>query len=275
MDNGIHFISGLPRSGSTLLAAILRQNPKLHANMTSPVAFFVNSVYAAMGAQNEMSVFINDRQREAVMAGVFSGFYVDIHKQKTVIDTNRIWCAKLPMLHALFPQAKVIACVRQPAWIMDSFERVHQQNPMQMSKMFNLDNGNTVYARADALGGLHGVVGLPWHALREAYFGAHRDKLILVEYEALTRDPKGTIEFVYDKLGFPRFDHDYRNIEYGEADEFDSRLGAPGLHSIRREVKYVERKTILPPDLFLRHSKDDFWRTPEAQAFGVTAKLWK
>ena len=26
MDNGIHFISGLPRSGSTLLAAILRQN---------------------------------------------------------------------------------------------------------------------------------------------------------------------------------------------------------------------------------------------------------
>jgi sulfotransferase len=31
MDNGLHFISGLPRSGSTLLAALLRQNPFLHA----------------------------------------------------------------------------------------------------------------------------------------------------------------------------------------------------------------------------------------------------
>ncbi|MBU0835751.1 MAG: sulfotransferase, partial [Gammaproteobacteria bacterium] len=26
-----HFISGLPRSGSTLLAALLRQNPRFHA----------------------------------------------------------------------------------------------------------------------------------------------------------------------------------------------------------------------------------------------------
>lgn len=37
MRNGIHFISGLPRAGSTLLAALLRQNPALHAGITSPV----------------------------------------------------------------------------------------------------------------------------------------------------------------------------------------------------------------------------------------------
>jgi len=34
----LHFISGLPRSGSTLLSAILRQNPRFYAGMTSPVA---------------------------------------------------------------------------------------------------------------------------------------------------------------------------------------------------------------------------------------------
>ncbi|MBD9680249.1 sulfotransferase, partial [Pseudomonas sp. PDM18] len=32
-----HFISGLPRSGSTLLSAILLQNPRFHAGMSSPV----------------------------------------------------------------------------------------------------------------------------------------------------------------------------------------------------------------------------------------------
>ena len=37
MRNGIHFISGLPRAGSTLLAALLRQNPRFSAGMTSPV----------------------------------------------------------------------------------------------------------------------------------------------------------------------------------------------------------------------------------------------
>ena len=38
MQKVVHFISGLPRSGSTLLAAILRQNPRFHAGMSSPVA---------------------------------------------------------------------------------------------------------------------------------------------------------------------------------------------------------------------------------------------
>ena len=32
-----YFISGLPRSGSTLLSAILRQNPDFYADIASPV----------------------------------------------------------------------------------------------------------------------------------------------------------------------------------------------------------------------------------------------
>ena len=38
MPETFHFISGLPRSGSTMLSAILRQNPRFHAGMSSPVA---------------------------------------------------------------------------------------------------------------------------------------------------------------------------------------------------------------------------------------------
>jgi len=38
MPNQVHFISGLPRSGSTLLCALLRQNPRFSSAVTSPVA---------------------------------------------------------------------------------------------------------------------------------------------------------------------------------------------------------------------------------------------
>lgn len=38
-----HFISGLPRSGSTLLSALLRQNPAVHAGMSGPVAGLLNN----------------------------------------------------------------------------------------------------------------------------------------------------------------------------------------------------------------------------------------
>jgi hypothetical protein len=41
-----HFISGLPRAGSTLTAAILRQNPRFHAGMSSPVASLFDHLIA-------------------------------------------------------------------------------------------------------------------------------------------------------------------------------------------------------------------------------------
>ena len=57
MPTALHFISGLPRSGSTLLAAILRQNTRFHAAMTSPVGHVFNAALTAMGAENEFAVF--------------------------------------------------------------------------------------------------------------------------------------------------------------------------------------------------------------------------
>ena len=59
MDNGIHFISGLPRSGSTLLAGILRQNPRFHAGMTSPVGSMYMALETSMSRRNETAVFID------------------------------------------------------------------------------------------------------------------------------------------------------------------------------------------------------------------------
>ncbi len=41
-----HFISGLPRSGSTLMGAVLKQNPRFHAGMSSPVASLFDTLIA-------------------------------------------------------------------------------------------------------------------------------------------------------------------------------------------------------------------------------------
>jgi len=41
-----HVISGRPQAGSTLTAAILRQNPHFHAGMSSPVASLFDGVIA-------------------------------------------------------------------------------------------------------------------------------------------------------------------------------------------------------------------------------------
>jgi sulfotransferase len=151
VQNGIHFISGLPRSGSTLLAAILRQNPRFHAAMTSPVGVMYMALESAMSRRNETAVFFTDTQRRDVLRGVFTNYYGAMQAEKLVIDTNRIWCAKLPALTQLFPQAKVICCVRNIAWIMDSIERLVRKNAFELSGMFGFEPGSTVYTRLNRI----------------------------------------------------------------------------------------------------------------------------
>ncbi|WP_284246122.1 sulfotransferase [Thalassotalea insulae] len=53
-----HFISGLPRSGSTLLAGILRQHPHFYAAMSSPIGALINSALKQMGRVASFILFL-------------------------------------------------------------------------------------------------------------------------------------------------------------------------------------------------------------------------
>jgi sulfotransferase len=269
MQNGIHFISGLPRSGSTLLAALLRQNPRFHAGMTSPVGGLYLALLGEMSGRNEFAVFLDERQRRAVLSGIFDACYRDIHPTKVVFDTNRAWCAKLSGLAELFPEARVICCVRHMSWIIDSIERMIQRNPFELSKIFNYDPSGTVYSRAEGVAGATGFVGYAYNALKEAYFGAEASRLILIQYDSLTRRPKETLHQLYETLGEPHFEHDFEKVVYEDAAEFDARIGTPGLHAVAPQVRATERETVLPPDLFRRFEGDNFWRDPSLNLRGV------
>jgi sulfotransferase len=268
MQHGIHFISGLPRAGSTLLAGILRQNPRIHAAMSSPVAVLFAGLLGHMSQSNEFAVFINEAQRKAILAGLFESYYRDIQAEKLVFDTNRLWCAKMPALAALFPQAKVIACVRDIHWVLDSLERLVRRNKFEPSKIFAFEPAGTVYNRVDTLLGMNGMVGAAFNALREAYYGEHTDRLMLLTYDTLTRTPARAMAAVYDFIGVPPFAHDFDHVDYAE-DEFDARIGMPGLHHVAAKVQHVARQTVLPPDVVRRVENDSFWSDSKRNLRGV------
>lgn len=268
MKNGIHFISGLPRSGSTLLAALLAQNPKLHANMSSPVASLFTSLLRELSAGNEGAVFIDDGQREAVLRGMFDNFYHDVHPVKTVFDTSRLWCTKTSAIAGLFPDAKIICCVRDVSWVMDSVERLIRKNRFQPSKIFDFETGGTTFSRVEGLAAPGGLVGFAWHALKQAYYGEEADRLLLVTYDTLVGSPKHALDAIYRFCDLPAFAHDFENVQF-DAKEFDERLGTPGLHDVRPRVALTRRETILPPDLFARFDGDSFWKNPTLNTKGV------
>jgi sulfotransferase len=111
MQNRLHFISGLPRSGSTLLPALLRQNPRFSAGMSSPVYNLFCSMLAETSARVEGSVFIDNEIRKRLLMGVFDAYYSEAKPETVIFDTNRGWTTNMGALAGLFPDAKVICCV--------------------------------------------------------------------------------------------------------------------------------------------------------------------
>ena len=264
----INFISGLPRAGSTLLAAILRQNPRFSAGMSSSLFSMFSALIATMGGEGR--VLVTDAQRERVLRGLLDSWIGDVPEDSVAFDTNRGWSTRLAALSLVAPDARVICLVRSVASIMDSIERLIRANPLLPSRLFSDEERINVYTRTDALAGRNRLVGSAWCGLKEAYYGPDAARLLIVEYEYLTRAPARVMALIYQFIGEPYFEHDFDHVEFDEP-EFDDMLATPGLHRVKSKVQFEQRPTILPPDLYKRFSAQSFWTEPSNSAAHLIA----
>lgn len=244
-----------------MLAAVLRQNPRFIAGMTSPMSTIFEAIENATGNRVETSIFVNEDQRQAMLQGIFQNYYQQAWGDKVIFDTSRMWNARLSLLFTLFPKAKVICCVREIGWILDSFERIYRRNNRKPSNIYAPGTA-TVYGRTGSLSLSSGVVGYSLDALREACASDESDRILLVDYEVMCKNPSIVIEQIYRFIDEPPFGHDFDKVEYS-AGEFDRQLGVSGLHDVKGSIQWNPRETILPPDLFERFRNDNFWRTAE------------
>lgn len=268
-----HFIAGLPRAGSTLLSAILRQNPRFQAGISSPVGALFNGLLEQVSAGSEFGPVVTQAQRRRLLRGLFENYHAD-GEAEVVFDTNRMWSAKLPAVLDLFPQAKVIACVRNVAWVMDSLERLYRANPYENTRLFaDSVERNTVYSRVDTLGQRNRLVGFAWTAIKEAFYSEQAKSLLLVDYDLLASAPGQVLPLIYRFIDEPWYaGHDFDRLAF-DAPEFDSALGLKGLHAVRPQVRLQPRRTVLPPDLFAQYEHMSFWTDmSNCQASVITAR---
>lgn len=258
MDKSYYFISGLPRSGSTLLSAILRQNPNFYADIASPLQGMLTSIVGHMSS-SEASPTIPDEQREAVLKGIVNGYYAHLDKP-VVFDSSRGWTSETNLLKRMYPTTKIICCVRDIVWILDSFEKIANKNPYHMNKLVDDEAAHCVHTRCEGLMDVKkgGTVIKPWFWLQEGLL-ANKDMIMLVEYDQLTKRPEKTMKQIYEFIDQPYYEHDFNNVEYSN-EAFDLGISSPGLHTVMKKVEYRERPTILPEETIKKYSNMEFWR---------------
>lgn len=253
----IHFISGLPRSGTTLLSSILNQNPAFQSSIAGPLARFTRAIIEESQSQGGYRFQCPGEKRKELILNLADTYYNQ--SNDVVFDNNRGWTYLTPLLSDLYPDAKIIICLRSMPWVIDSFETLFAKNPYDVPLMFPEGTGTSIYSRAQYLTNDGGMVGFAYNGVKQALFGPNKQNIMVVQYDQLAKNPKLVMKKLYDFIGESWYEHDFTNIN-GDYDEFDNDLNIKGLHHVRKEVAFKARDTILPPDLFNHLEQLDFWK---------------
>ena len=256
MNKQYHFITGLPRSGSTLLTSILKQNPRFHASITDPLATLVKGVIESSQDGPGMKSEVPIERRKNIVNGLFEGYYQDVDKP-VIFNTNRAWTYLTNVVKDLYPKSKFIVCVRDINWVLDSFELAHRRNPFSTNTVTGGLSGS-VYSRAELLMEEKGVVGFPYVGIKQAITGSEKSSLFILEYDKLTKEPEQMLKALYHFIDEPYFEHDFNNVE-ASWDEYDQEIGIK-LHDVRKRVEHRTRNYILPPDILNKYHDLEVWR---------------
>jgi sulfotransferase len=256
MEKKYHFITGLPRSGSTLLTSILNQNPKFHSSITDPLATFVKGMLDTLQSEPGMKSEFPEERRVNSIRGMIQGSYLNIDKS-VIFNTNRAWTYLTSQVKHIYPTAKMIVCVRDINWVLDSLETIHRKNPLSPNTVTG-GPGKSVYERCDSHMDTQGIVGFPYVGIKQAITGDDRDMLMLIEYNDLVKNTEKIVKAVYEFIGEQYFEHNFNNVE-ANWDEYDKEIGAP-FHRVRKKIEFNERKNILPPDIQHKFSNMEVWR---------------
>lgn len=259
----LHVISGLPRTASTLLAAIFNQNPEFRASIRTPVLDCLLPIKNV--ASGHFSTVFSEEKQLQMMRDIVESYH---DFDGVTFENNRGWMLEIPLLKKLYPDAKVILCVRDVPSILNSFERQYLRNPLRESKIYPAGSTANVFTRTEALiSGTAGVVSAPYSGLMQAMASPFFKDVFLVEHDTLTKNPEITLNKIYQFLDIPPFAHDFNNVvmEDESVEMYDSYMNAPGLHTVRKKVEYRQPEWVIPA-WFLQNihkNNPEFWRAQQ------------
>ena len=241
----IHFLSGMPRSGSTILGNILAQNPRFHVTPTSGVLSLLSGMRDAYEGIPEYRAAPNEKELMGMLRGVMFGSFEWVDRP-VIINRHRSWPMELEMAEAILGRkAKFIMCVRDLPEILASLEKLWRDNvplrPMTECTQGNAVAFRTMEGRCSQWLSPDYLVGRAYIAMSDALLRGYRDRMHFVHFDDLTRNPQGVLQGIYTFLGEQPFNHDFEHVEQ-VAVEDDMVRGVKGLHDIRPAVRPVPKR---------------------------------
>lgn len=265
------FLSGLPRSGSTLLASILNQNPAIHSGANSPMCGMMWHLEQSIVATEQFNAYPKMHVVPPMVRGILEAFYAD-RTENLIIDKSREWSMpqNFELLKRVLPyEPKIILTVRSIVEILASFINLVHNNKGNVSfidKEIEASQNFHFYrqpdeTRCDSLMRPKGPIDNALYGLAFASQLENAKYFHFVEYDDLVSDTKKTIDGIYNFLGLELFEHNYSEID-NKFHERDETYGLYGMHDVRRRLSRstVNPVEVLTPYTLQKYANMEFWR---------------
>ena len=284
-----YFMSGLPRSGSTLLSALLNQNPRFYSGPSSPVVPTMIALEQSLANDELYLAYPKQSQAAKIISSVLENWYSDVEKP-VIFDKNRSWVNRLYYIPGYFGiEPKGLYPVRNIADILTSFISMYRRNPytgqgripfldeMLIKSNIPLSDDN----RCEVLCSPGGIVGASYNGLKQVFAEGREKQIHLIEYDDLINQPEETMRKIYDFLGEEYFKHNFESIENIHRENDQMVYGLPDMHDVRSTLSKVSAKPeeVLSEATLAKCVGAEFWRTvtrdfdPEVQTNEETKYL--
>jgi len=235
----LFFLVALPRSGNTLFASIINQNPEIVCTPNSITLEIMKDLFLL----KQTDVFHNYPDHDSldnVMDSVFDNYYKD-WPQKYIIDRGPVMTPGNLMLmqkHYRRP-FKCIVILRDLMDVLASYMKWYTENPDAFPNRYNL---NTDDEKLGMIMNKDGAVAKDLEAIKNAF--NYPDICHFIKYDDMVAKPEQVFFDLYQFLGIKHFKHKFEDLQQINVNGigYDDKVVGRNMHTIRNVVRKEPNK---------------------------------
>ena len=225
----LFFLVAMPRSGNTLFASIMNQNPKIVCTANSITLEIMKDLFLL----KETDVFKNypdHKSLDNVLDLVFDNYYKD-WPQDIIIDRGPVMTtSNFDVMQKHFKRPfKCIILLRDLMDVLASYMKWYTENPDSFVNRFNLKNDEE---KLSMIMNDQGAVAKDLIAIKNSY--NYPNLCHYIKYNDLVSQPEQEIRKVYEFINEPYFNHRFNNLDQIKVNNlsYDDSVVGSNMHKV-------------------------------------------
>ena len=229
-DKQIYFLCAMPRSGNTLFASIMNQNPKIVVTPNSITLEIMKELFLLKNT-DVFQNFPDEQSLDNVMDEVYNLYY-KYWNYKVIIDRGPVCTPgnlKVMQKHFKKPN-RCIVLVRDLLDVLASYIKWFETEPTSF-----LNKYKTIEDKLSKVMAKEGAVAKELLSIQ--YLLQHPEMAVFIKYDDLVQNPEQEIRKVYNFLKLPYFNHRFIDLDQITVNgvQYNDGIVGKNMHTIRTE----------------------------------------